>query len=186
MGQRHSAQGHRAGGGVPLDRNFKNIFGALEVQCPGVPHCLNTALYKADSSDISDQIISSMSHIVVYETPTVTSLFYPISWTWISSMNEKNSLSWNTVLPYKSAKSNISDLIISSMSQRAASPETLTVQVCFIQYLGLDDLLDDVLQGDDSQHLVEGVTLAFVIHPLHDGQVGFTCGQQNGCSETTV
>lgn len=53
-----------------------------------------------------------------------------------------------------------------------------TVQVCLIQDLGFDDLLDDVLQGDDAHHFVEGVPLAFIVHPLHDGQVRFSCARQ--------
>lgn len=48
----------------------------------------------------------------------------------------------------------------------------LTVEVSFIQDLRLYDLLDDVLQRDDARHLVEGVALTLVVHPLHDGEVG--------------
>ena len=44
--------------------------------------------------------------------------------------------------------------------------------------LRLDDLLDDVLQGDQPQHLVEGVTFALVVHLLHDGQVGLPCRER--------
>lgn len=52
-----------------------------------------------------------------------------------------------------------------------------TVEVRLIQDLRFDDLLDDVLQGDDAHHLVEGVALPLVVHSLHDGQVGFTWEQ---------
>lgn len=55
-----------------------------------------------------------------------------------------------------------------------------TVQVRLIHNLRLDDLLDDVLQGDDAHHFVEGVSLAFAVHPLHHSQVGLACGQQRG------
>lgn len=50
----------------------------------------------------------------------------------------------------------------------------LTVKVRFIQDLRFDYLLDDVLQGDQSQHLVERISLPLVVHFLDDGQVGFT------------
>lgn len=51
----------------------------------------------------------------------------------------------------------------------------LTVEVGLVQDLRLYDLLDDVLQGDDAHHLVEGVALALVVHSLHDGEVGLPC-----------
>ena len=57
-------------------------------------------------------------------------------------------------------------------SKRARWGQELTVHIRLVQDLGLDDLLDDVLQGDQAQHLVEGVTFALVVHLLHDGQVG--------------
>ena len=53
----------------------------------------------------------------------------------------------------------------------------LTVKIGFIQDLRFDDLLDDVFQGDQSQHLVEGISLPLVVHLLDDGQVGLTWGQ---------
>lgn len=53
----------------------------------------------------------------------------------------------------------------------------LTVHVRLIEDLGLDDLLDDVLQSDQAQHLVEGVALALIVHLLHNGQVGLACGR---------
>ena len=55
-----------------------------------------------------------------------------------------------------------------------------TEQVRLVHDLRLDDFLDDVLQRDDADHLVEGVALALAVHPLHHGQVGFTCKAEGG------
>ncbi len=49
-----------------------------------------------------------------------------------------------------------------------------TVEVRLIQDLRLDDLLDDVLQGDDAHDLIERVALALIVHSLHDGEVGLS------------
>ena len=49
-----------------------------------------------------------------------------------------------------------------------------TVQVRLVKDLRLDDFFNDVLQGDDTQNLVERVSLALVVHPLDYGQVGFS------------
>lgn len=53
----------------------------------------------------------------------------------------------------------------------------LTVHIRLVQDLRFDDLLNDILQGDQAQHLVEGVTFTLVVHPLHDGQVGLPWGR---------
>lgn len=58
---------------------------------------------------------------------------------------------------------------------RSSCSGTLTVQIRLIQDLGLDDLLNDILQGDNAHHLVERVSFPFIVHPLHDGQVGLSC-----------
>lgn len=58
---------------------------------------------------------------------------------------------------------------------RSSCSGTLTVQIRLIQDLGLDDLLNDIFQGDNAHHLVEWVSFPFIVHPLHDGQVGFSC-----------
>ncbi len=50
-----------------------------------------------------------------------------------------------------------------------------TVEVRLIQDLWLNDLLADVLQGDDAHHLIERVALALVVHSLHNGEVGLAC-----------
>lgn len=64
---------------------------------------------------------------------------------------------------------------------RSSCSRTLTVQIRLIQDLGFDDLLNDILQGDDAHHLVERVSFPFVVHPLHDGQVGLPCrGRADG------
>lgn len=49
-----------------------------------------------------------------------------------------------------------------------------TVQVGLIQDLRLYDFFNDILQGDDTQDLVERVSLALIVHPLNYGQVGFS------------
>lgn len=59
------------------------------------------------------------------------------------------------------------------MTWEGSQDQTLTIKVRFVQYLRLDDLFDDILQGDDAHHLVEGVPFALIIHPLDNGQVRF-------------
>lgn len=49
-----------------------------------------------------------------------------------------------------------------------------TVQVSLVQDLWLDDFLNNVLQGDNTQNLVERVSLTLIVHPLNYGQVGFS------------
>lgn len=54
-----------------------------------------------------------------------------------------------------------------------------TVEVGLIQDLGLYYFLNDVLQGDDAHHLVERVAFSFVVHSLHDGEVGLSCTRRS-------
>lgn len=63
-------------------------------------------------------------------------------------------------------------------SERGGWGGELTVHIRLVQDLGLNDLLDDILQGDQAQHLIEGVTFALVVHLLHDGQVGLPCRER--------
>lgn len=63
-------------------------------------------------------------------------------------------------------------------SQELESKQALrrkpTVQVSLVQDLRLDDFFDYVLQGDDSQNLVERVSLTLIVDPLNYGHVGFS------------
>lgn len=49
-----------------------------------------------------------------------------------------------------------------------------TVQISLIQDLWLDDFFNNILQGDDTQNLIERVSLTLIVHPLNYGQVGFS------------
>lgn len=54
---------------------------------------------------------------------------------------------------------------------RAPCLQELTAAVGLVQDLRFDDLLDDIFQGNQAQHLVERVSLPLVVHLLDDGHV---------------
>ncbi len=53
--------------------------------------------------------------------------------------------------------------------------QLLTVAIRLVQDLRFDDLLNDVLQRDQTQNLVERISFTLIIHLLNDGQVGVSC-----------
>lgn len=51
----------------------------------------------------------------------------------------------------------------------------LTVKIGLVQNLAFNDLLNDVLKSDQAQNFVERIAISFIVHLLHNGQMGFSC-----------
>lgn len=64
---------------------------------------------------------------------------------------------------------------VTSCDRRDINKLKLTVKVWLIQNLWFYYLLDDVLKGDQTQHLVERISLPLIVHFLDNGQVRLSC-----------
>lgn len=57
------------------------------------------------------------------------------------------------------------------MLKDVRKPKILTIAIRLIQDLRLDDLFNHIFECDQTQHLIEGVSLSLIIHPLYYGQM---------------